>query len=250
MAFSRLLPLLLLCTGATLADTATLAVASNFTPTLRQLAQLFEQNSGHELRISSASTGKLYAQITHGAPFDLFLAADTERPVRLERSGLTLPGSRLTYALGRLALWAPRIDGEPDPAHLLRSYQFEHLSLANPKTAPYGMAAQQTLQYMGLWEDLKPRLVRGENVGQAYQFVDSGAAQLGFVALSQLASQTVPGYIWQVPSGFHQPIRQQAVLLKQADGNTAARDFWTFLQSPPARRLIQEQGYGVEAAEP
>lgn len=231
-----------------LADQVQVAVASNFTPTLRLLATAFASQTGHRLRISSASTGKLYAQITHGAPFDLFLAADAARPERLEQAGHTVDGSRFTYAQGRLVLWGPKINSSQPVETLLQSSGIGHIAIANPTTAPYGTATREVLRSMSLWEGLKGRLVRGENVGQAYQYVASGAADLGFVAYSQLLSgQHQDGYLWSIPQDHFQPIRQQAVLLKRAENKPAAHLFLEYLRSPAARKIIVEQGYSIES---
>ncbi len=224
-----------------------MAVASNFTPTLRLLAKAFEAHSGHRLRISSASTGKLYAQINHGAPFDLFLAADAERPKRLEQAEKTVPGSRFTYAIGRLVVWSPAVTSTLPVEELLQSRQIQRIAMANPKTAPYGAAAQNSLQRMGLWDRLQDRLVRGENVGQSYQYVVSGAAQIGFVAYSQvLQGKLTTGYLWPVPDAFYPPIQQQAVLLRAAEDNQAARAFMDYLRSAEAQHMVNADGYNTE----
>ncbi|MEN8177583.1 MAG: molybdate ABC transporter substrate-binding protein [Pseudomonadota bacterium] len=239
--------ILMLCSVCAAAEQISVAVASNFTPTLRLLAEAFEAQSGHRLRISSASTGKLYAQINHGAPFDLFLAADVERPRLLEQAGKAVPGSRFTYAKGRLVLWGPSVTSTQPAEELLQALQFTHIAMANPNTAPYGAAAQRSLEKMDLWDKLQGRLVRGENIGQAYQFVASGAAQIGFVAYSQvLAGKQTPGYHWPVPDTYYPPIRQQALLLKQAEKNLSAHAFMDYLRSPEAQHLISENGYDIE----
>lgn len=239
---------LLTLSTLTLADQVHVAVASNFTPTLRLLAAAFTSQTGHQLRISSASTGKLYAQITHGAPFDLFLAADADRPERLEQVNRTVSGSRFTYAQGRLVLWGPKINSTLPVETLLQSNEIGHISMANPTTAPYGTAAREVLRSMSLWEGLKGRLVRGENVGQAYQYVASGAADLGFIAYSQLLTgKQQDGYLWFIPEDYFQPIRQQAVLLKRAESKPAPRLFLEYLRSAAARKIIVEHGYSIES---
>ncbi|MDJ0808398.1 MAG: molybdate ABC transporter substrate-binding protein, partial [Gammaproteobacteria bacterium] len=193
------------------------------------------------------STGKLYAQIIHGAPFDILLAADAERPKRLERSGKTVPGSRFTYATGKLVLWGPTLNSDNSATQLLQSSQIRSIAMANPLTAPYGSATRHSLQKMDLWNSLQDRLVRGENIGQSYQYVVSGAAQIGFVAYSQvLRRKHDTGYLWQVPASHHPPIRQQAVLLKRAENNPAALTFLDYLRSPQVQRRISEQGYDIE----
>lgn len=229
------------------AATVNVAVASNFAATLRLLATAFNRESGHQLRISSASTGKLYAQIVQGAPYDVFLAADSDRPERLVHSGLAVADSRFTYARGRLLLWGPRSGFAGDGAEILTQGRFRHLAIANPKTAPYGVAARQTLESLDLWEAIEPRLVRGENIGQAFQYVASGAAELGLVSRSQpTALNAGAGYGWPVPSHLHTPIRQQAVLLMRGADNPAATTFLTFLRSDTAAALIAEAGYLVD----
>lgn len=218
------------------------AVASNFKPAFTAIAQEFEAQGGHRVITVSGSTGKHYAQIINGAPFDVFLAADVERPARLEAEGSAIPGSRFTYALGRLALWSRHSDLVDASGDVLRSDRFQQLAIANPELAPYGRAARDTLYALGLWESIQPRLVRGENVAQALVYAHSGNADLAFVAWSQLRGlpdgQT--GSHWRVPASLHAPLEQQAVLLR--DG-TAARMFMVFLRGPDARRLIRDFGY-------
>ncbi|HEB95159.1 MAG TPA: molybdate ABC transporter substrate-binding protein [Sedimenticola thiotaurini] len=221
------------------------AVASNFIAAARVLAERFQEVSGHQVRLIAGATGKHYAQIRHGAPFHLFLAADARRPALLEQAGLVQPDGRFTYAIGRLVLWSPDpglVDGAGSV--LERRGAFRHLAIANPKLAPYGRAARETLQALGLWRSLQGRLVRGENIGQAYQFVRSGTAQLGLVALSQLrADESAPeGSRWLVPERLHAPIEQQAVLLRDTP---AARGFLAFMRSDEGRALIRRFGYEV-----
>ncbi|NVK43222.1 MAG: molybdate ABC transporter substrate-binding protein [Oceanospirillaceae bacterium] len=230
------------------ADEVRVAVATNFVGVMEALASRFEQQSGHQVTLSAGATGKLYAQIRQGAPFDLFFAADEERPARLEREGMTLPGSRFTYAQGELVLWSPQPALVFDDAEVLSSAAFEHLAIANPKTAPYGLAAEQTLQRLGLWERLQGRLVRGENIGQTYQFVHSGNAALGFVAKSQVYSSAeyAAGSHWAVPADFHEPIVQQVVQLQNSE---AARALLDYVRSPEAQTLIEAFGYRAIAAE-
>lgn len=224
------------------ADETRVAVATNFIEVMRELAADFERETGHEVTLSSGATGKLYAQIKNGAPFDLFLAADDRRPELLEQEGVALPGSRFTYALGELVLWSPQpdlIDGGPE---VLKAAPFDYLSIANPKTAPYGRAAQQTLERLGLWAKLEGRLVRGENIGQAYQYVHSGNATLGFVAKSQVyrGGKYAAGSHWPVPAELYEPIVQQAVQLQPGE---AAQALLEYLRTPEARVLIESHGY-------
>ncbi|MBT8420297.1 MAG: molybdate ABC transporter substrate-binding protein [Gammaproteobacteria bacterium] len=256
----------LLLSGSLLAETIHAAVASNFVSTLRLLAASYGTDSSDEVRISAASTGKLFAQIRHGAPFHIFLSADARRPELLVAGGDAIADSLFTYAIGRLALWRPvgagttqtkdTQQGDPqianlcdtceDPMPRMLTETFDHLAMANPKTAPYGKAAEETLRKLGLWQDLQPRLVRGENIGQTYQFVASGAAEIGLVALSQIRGHRTSekhGRMWIVPSSLHTSLRQQAVLLGAGADNAAAKAFLAFLKSPKAREIIRSQGY-------
>ena len=218
------------------------AVASNFTRAMTSLAQQFEKDTGHKVKLVFGSTGKHYAQIRNGAPFDAFFAADKKRPQLLEDEGLAVPGSRFNYALGKLVLWSPEA-GYVDPAgKVLSDGNYYHLAIANPKLAPYGRAAKEVLQSHGLWNSLKDKAVRGENIGQAFQFVNSGNAELGFVAYSQIKqpAQAIVGSYWEVPQSLYTPIEQQAVLLKD---NKATRDFISYVRSKPALEIIQNYGY-------
>lgn len=226
------------------AETLRVAVASNFRPAMLQLAERFEQDSGQQLTLIFGSTGKHYAQIVNGAPFDAFLAADAERPRRLEQEGHALPGSRFVYALGRLVLWSPDTALVDDSGAILRSDRFRHLAIANPDLAPYGAAAREVLRALGVWEALQGRLVRGENIAQAYQFVASGNAELGFVARAQrvAAGADATGSSWTPPAALYGPIEQQAVLLTDSP---ATRAFAAFLQSAEARALIRAAGYDL-----
>jgi molybdate transport system substrate-binding protein len=218
------------------------AVAANFTAPMAELAERFESEIGHAVSVISGSTGKHYAQIVNGAPFDVFLAADERRPLELEREGLIVPGSRFSYAVGRLVLWSrdPRMLNAG--AEVLSSDSFRRLAIANGRLAPYGRAAREVLERHGLLESLSGRLVQGENVAQTFQFVASGNAELGFVALSQVRSlpAELAGSSWLVPADLHTPIEQQAVLLK--DGLTARR-FLEFMTGEGARALIRSYGY-------
>jgi molybdate transport system substrate-binding protein len=230
------------------AQTVTVAVAANFLGPFKHISKEFEQETGHTTRIVSGSTGKLFAQVVHGAPFEVFLAADTKRPRLLEEQKLAVPGSRFTYARGRLTLWSAdpnRIDG--DGVAILKKGAFHHLALANPKTAPYGQAAQTTLQALNLWDTLRPRIVQGESVGQTFQFIATGNAELGFVALSQVLAlnPSEQGSRWEVPARYHDPIAQDAVLLEQGRGNPAAEALMEYLKSPEAKTMIQTFGYKV-----
>lgn len=223
-----------------LADEIQVAVASNFTPVLEQLEPLFAQQSGHTLVVISGATGNHYAQITNGAPFDVFLAADDVRPRQLEAAGKAVAGTSFTYAVGKLLLWsadATVVDGQ---GAVLKSNAFEHLAIANPQLAPYGKAAQETLTAMGLWDALQGRIVQGDNIAQTLQFVQTGNAQLGFIAKSQLPDAGMGGSHWEVPAGLYNPIVQQGVLLKDSP---AAREFMAFLQDTDAQAVITAAGY-------
>lgn len=241
-----LFSLILIATTAS-AGEVRIAVAANFTDTSRSLAEQFEQATGHHAIISYGSTGKLYAQITNGAPYDVFLAADSERPALLEQQGLTVNGSRFTYASGKLVLWSPhpqRFEHGPD---YLSGGDFQRLAMANPQTAPYGLAARQVLERLSLWPTLQPRLVRGDSIAQAFQFVATGNADAGFVALSQVQSwPDQDGSVWDIPPALYQPITQQAVLLNRGQDNPAATAWLEFLRSDQARTLIQQSGYRTE----
>ncbi len=231
------------------AEEVRVAVATNFLSTIKELAKAFESKGNHSILLSAGSTGKLYAQITHGAPFDLFFSADATRPQRLEEEGLSVPGTRFTYAVGRLALWSPdpkRINTNGEQA--LSTDSFEYLAIANPKTAPYGRAAKETLVALDLWDQIMRRLVQGENIGQTFQFVFSEHAQLGFVALSQVLDSKIKGAgsRWIVPTDLHQPLTQQAVLLKYGQKNATAKSFLDYVKGPEGKMIIQKAGYGFD----
>ncbi len=228
------------------ADDALVAAAANFAEPLTRLERAFEASHPHRLRVAVGSTGKLYAQVLHGAPFDILLAADQERPMLLERAGLAVPGSRRTYAVGRLTLWSTnpkRIQG--DVAELLEAGAFRRLAMANPALAPYGAAAREVLQGFGLYASLREKIVTAENIGQTYAMVATGNAEIGFVAASGIR-ETHEGSRWEVPPDLHAPIRQDAVLLAHGADNPAARRFLQFLQGERARAIISGFGYGVD----
>jgi len=239
---------LLLAAASAQAGQVHVAVASNFLPALELVAKKFEAGSGHRLTVSSGSSGKLYAQIKNGAPFDILLSADAKRPQKLEEEQMAVPGSRYTYALGRLALWSLQARMVDNEGRVLKQGQFKHLAIANPKTAPYGEAAQEALRKMGVWDALQARLVQGEDIGQTFQFVASGNAELGLVSLAQVkaAQGKFQGSYWVVPQALHQPIAQQAVLLVKGRDNPAAREFLEFLNGKEARAVIESLGYGLQ----
>jgi len=230
------------------AETARIAVAANFAAPAKALAQRLNQTTGHTAHLSFGATGAFTAQIENGAPFDVLLAADDRSTARLQADGLSVAGSRLTYAIGRLALWSAQPDLVDTQGQVLGGGQFDKLAIANPKLAPYGAAALQTLEKLGLAARLKPKLVMGQSIGQTYQFVASGNAQLGFVALAQVMADGKPtagGSLWAVPEDLYTPIVQEAVLLKRGADNPAARAWMTLLRSPAAQELIRGYGYAV-----
>ncbi len=234
--------------GLAAAGQTAVAVATNFAKPLEALAAEFKVRTGHDVIISSGSTGKLYAQIKAGAPFDVFLAADAQRPAKLANEGFADPASRFTYALGRLVLLSrdPAAAGR-DCLEVLRASTGK-VAIANPATAPYGAAAKMTLQALGLWAEVEARIVQGEDIGQTYAFIDTGNAEIGFVALSQLAAEPAEdevGCRWEVTQDLHAPIEQQAVLLVRGAGNPAAAAFLEFLRSPEAAKMIRGFGYGT-----
>lgn len=234
----------LLLASALRAAEIRVAVASNFAGAAEVIAKRFEEISGNEVALALGSTGKHYAQIKNGAPFDVFFSADVERPRLLEDEGVAVPGSRFTYAIGRLVLWSPR-EGFVDPrGAVLAAGDYEFLAITNPRLAPYGAAAREVLEKLVLWEILGDRLVQGENVGQTIQFVKTGSAQLGFVALAQVASPGRPleGSYWLVPQELYRPIEQQAVLIEDT---AAARAFLEFVRSEEVRSIIRGYGYAV-----
>jgi len=236
---------LLFISAASIADEIHIAVASNFAGVMKTLVSEFEDNTEHRVILIAGSTGKHYAQIVNGAPFDLFFAADVKRPELLDTQGLIEPSSRFTYAIGRLVLWSPRDDYVDSSGVVVDEVDYHYLAIANPKLAPYGRAAKEVIESRGLWEALQGKLVRGENIAQTYQFVASGNASLGFVAFSQIlkSGKVIKGSYWKVPEELYSPIEQQAVLLKNGD---VARDFLAYIKSDEALEIIESFGYGVK----
>lgn len=223
------------------------AVASNFTGAMTQLAAAFEKNTGNKVILSFGSSGKFYGQIQHGAPFDVFFSADEKKPIALEKAGLTVKSSRFTYATGAVALWSATpglIDGTDA---ILKSNQFNKLALANPRLAPYGVAAVEVLDNLKLVDATKNKWVQGENISQTFQFVNSGNADIGFVALSQIIKdgRVKSGSAWLVPAKLYKPIRQDAVLLKTASDNQAAKQFLAFIKTSDAANIIKAFGYSI-----
>ncbi|GAB7529373.1 molybdate ABC transporter substrate-binding protein [Pseudomonas sp. 3A(2025)] len=227
------------------ADEVQVAVAANFTAPIQAIAKDFEKDTGHKLVAAFGSTGQFYTQIKNGAPFEVFLAADDTTPAKLEQEGDTVKGSRFTYAVGTLALWSAKegyVDAKGD---ILKANTWQHLSIANPKTAPYGLAATQVLEKLGLTESTKPKIVEGQNITQAYQFVSTGNAEIGFVALSQIYKdgKISSGSAWQVPAELHDPIKQDAVILNKGKDNAAAKALLDYLKGPKAAAVIKSFGY-------
>ncbi|MGL6161847.1 molybdate ABC transporter substrate-binding protein [Microbulbifer sp.] len=229
----------------TSAEELMVAVASNFTAAMKEIAAEFEKTSGHRVKLASGSSGKFYAQIKNGAPFQAFFSADTAKPAALETAGLAVPGSRFTYAVGSLALWSADPSLVDDRASVLREGHFRKLALANPKLAPYGKAAVEVLRNLDLEEATRSRWVQGENIAQTYQFVATGNADLGFVALSQIVrgGQLKEGSAWTVPGDLYSPIRQDAVLLQRGADSKGAVEFLHFLRGDKARAIIESYGY-------
>jgi len=237
----------LMAASAAHASEATVAVAANFSAPMQQIAAEFEKDSGHKVSLSFAGTGKFYAQIRNGAPFQVLLAADDETPARLEQEGMGVAGSRFTYAIGRLVLWSARPGFVDSKGAVLNTGRFNKLALANPKLAPYGLAAIETLTRLGLLTSLQSRFVQGENIAQVWQFASTGNADLGFVALSQVLKEGVigSGSAWLVPDSLHAPIRQDALLLARGKGQPAAEALLKYLKSNQARVIIKSYGYDL-----
>lgn len=237
----------LLLSGSLQAAELSVAVAANFTAPMQKIAKAFEKETGHTLVLSFGSTGKFYAQIKNGAPFEVLFAADDETPARLEREGQGVAGTRFTYAIGKLVLWSKQPDLVDDKGEVLRAGSFDRIALADPKLAPYGAAALQTLNQLGLAQALGSKLVQGENIGQTYQFVATQNAPLGFVALSQVLvdGRMTEGSAWMVPQTLHDPIRQDALILAKGKNNPAAPELVRYLKGESAKNIIRAYGYGL-----
>lgn len=229
------------------ADTVRVAVAANFYPLMQRMAVQFEKDTGHQIVLSSGASGKFYAQIKNGAPFDVLLSADDETPARLLKEGDAVAGTAFTYAIGKLILWSPNANAVDAQGAVLKTGKFRHLAIANPKTAPYGTAAVEFMTQLGILNTLRPRLVQGENIAQAYQFVATGAAEIGFVAYSQVIKdgKIGSGSGWLVPASAYTPIRQDAVLLNKGKNATAARALLDYLKGQKATAIIQASGYDL-----
>lgn len=245
VSFSLLALLALLASTAALADEVQVAIAANFTAPMKLIAADFEKDTGHKTVLSFGATGKFYAQITNGAPFEVFLSADDTTPAKLEKEGGAVSGSSFTYATGKLVLWSAKpgvVDAKGD---VLKKGDFKTLAIAAPKLAPYGAAAVETLAKLGLTATVEPKIVTGESIGQAFSFVSTGNADLGFVALSQVYEdgKIKTGSGWIVPASLHSPIRQDAVLLTKGKDNKAAAALMAFLKTEKARAVIRSFGY-------
>jgi len=238
---------LLLSSSSLFAGQVNVAVAGNFFKPIKVLASAFELKSGHQVILSTASTGKLYAQINNGAPFELFFAADQRRPSTLVRDNLAVANSQFTYAKGQLVLWSKDINAVDSQGNILHSLGLARLAIANPKAAPYGEQAINALQKMGIYQQIATKLVEGQNIGQTYQYISSGSVLMGIVALSQVM---VDGHInagsyWVIPRDFYQPIQQDAVLLEKGKNNPVAHAFVNYLKSADALKIIRSFGYEV-----
>ncbi|MCX7175922.1 MAG: molybdate ABC transporter substrate-binding protein [Proteobacteria bacterium] len=228
------------------ADELSVAVAANFTAPLQKIAPEFEKDTGHKIVAAYGSTGKFYAQIKNGAPFEVLLAADDETPTRLVKEGSAVAGSQFTYAIGKLVLWSAKpalVDGAGD---ILKKGGFDHIALANPKLAPYGAAAVEAMKALGVYDALQPKLVMAENIAQAHQFISSGNAVLGFVALSQvLKDEKMEGSAWLVSANLYSPIRQDAVILEKGKGKPAAAALLNYLKGDKAKAVVKSFGYDL-----
>ena len=238
---------LLLASSVALADDVAVAVAANFTAPMQKIAAEFEKDTGHKAQLSFGATGKFYAQIQNGAPFEILLSADDTTPEKLEKEGTAVAGSRFTYAIGRLVLWSAKAGYVNDAGEVLKKGDFAHLSIANPKLAPYGQAAIETLTALNLLDAVQPKFVQGENIAQTYQFAASGNAELGFIAISQVMKEGKigEGSAWLVPQDLHQPIRQDAVLLANGKEKPAAAALLQYLANEKSKAIIKSYGYDL-----
>jgi molybdate transport system substrate-binding protein len=227
-----------------LAEEVTVAVAANFTEPAKEIAAAYEKASGDKVTLSFGSSGQFYTQIVNGAPFEVFLSADADRPTKAEQAGLAIAGTRFTYAVGRLVLWSPNAGLVDNRGAVLKGGGYSKLAIADPAAAPYGLAAIQTLKTLNIYDQVKPKIVQGSSIAQAFEFVKTGNAELGFVALSQVIAET-GGSRWLVPESDHQPITQQAVLLKPGATSKGAQGFLTFLKGAQARAIIRRFGYAT-----
>ena len=227
------------------AEEAMVAVAANFSAPMQQIAALFQKETGHQIKLSFGASGGIYAQIKNGAPFDLFLSADQLTPQKLEAEGLGVPNSRFTYATGQLVLWSKQEGLVDAKGHVLQNKSIQRIALANPKLAPYGAAAIETMTNLGLLKELQSKLVQGDNIAQTYQFVSTQNAQIGFVALSQVFAngKITSGSAWIVPGNLHQPIQQDVILLRKGQDNKAATALLLYLKGEQAKKILKSFGY-------
>jgi molybdate transport system substrate-binding protein len=227
------------------AEEAMVAVAANFSASMQQIAALFQKETGHQIKLSFGASGGIYAQIKNGAPFDLFLSADQLTPQKLEAEGLGVPNSRFTYATGQLVLWSKQEGLVDAKGHVLQNKSIQRIALANPKLAPYGAAAMETMTNLGLLKELQSKLVQGDNIAQTYQFVSTQNAQIGFVALSQVFANgnITSGSAWIVPGNLHQPIQQDVILLRKGQDNKAATALLLYLKGEQAKKIMKSFGY-------
>ena len=238
----------LLVIGSAHAAEVKVAVAANFAQPMKDIAAEFEKDTRHKINLTQGATGKFYAQITNGAPFEVFLSADDETPGKLVKEGKAIAGTQFTYAIGRLVLWSPDEKLVDQGGGVLKTDRFKFLSIANAKVAPYGRAAVQTMQKLGILTVLEPRVVQGESISQTYQFVTSGNAQLGFVALSQVwdSGKVKSGSAWIVPEDMHEQLKQDIVLLNTGKDSRAAAELLDYLKSDKARKIIERYGYKLQ----
>ncbi|OQX08915.1 MAG: molybdate ABC transporter substrate-binding protein [Thiothrix lacustris] len=232
-------------TASAWAEDVQVAVAANFTKPMEKIAADFEKATGNKVVASFGATGKFVEQIKNGAPFEILLSADQKSPIKLEKEELAVPGSRYTYAVGKLVLWSAKSKFVDDKGTILKTgSDFQHISIADPKTAPYGTAAMEVMEKLGVLDTLKPKIVQGESIAQAKEFVGSGNAELGFVALSQVIKDTT-GSSWMVPQDLYAPLKQDAILLKTGEKSAAAKALMDYLNTEPAQTVIKEFGYGI-----
>lgn len=247
LKFLSLMIMLAFWSSCTLAQELSIAVASNFTNAAQDIVSLFEKTTGHRVKVSFGSTGNLYAQIKNGAPFEVFLAADKQHPTEADKAGLTELGTRFTYARGKLVMWSGKNKAFSNGEAYVKGLEFSRVAIANPQTAPYGLAAKQVMEYLGIWEKAKSKLIQGDNISQVFQFAATNNVDIGFVAFSQVkAWKNSTGTLWKIPQAYYTPIVQQAVLLKKGKNNPAALAFIDFLKSSKARQVITSYGYIVE----
>jgi molybdate transport system substrate-binding protein len=234
----------------TYAETTMVAVASDFTKPMNEIAAEFQKATGHTAKISYGSSGKFFAQIQNGAPFEVYLSASEKYPQELQKSGFAVANSQFVFAIGKLVLWSPRETYVDDKAQVLAKADFKHIAIANPDHAPYGVVAVEVMKKLGVLEKLKPLFVEGENIAQTFQFVSTGNAELGFIAFAQVidikSGKIGSGSGWLVPDNMHSPFRQVAVLLKKGENNPAASALLKFLQTPTALAIIKKYGFGLE----